>query len=93
MHIARTLTGSTTQDEGQERREAKTQIVRRQTSGDASKRKWKQHGMFQLREKQGVLIITGMVGTSLCQSQEKRRQITCRLFLLAFRCDSASPLY
>ncbi|ENJ4405541.1 hypothetical protein AB1E36_004427, partial [Salmonella enterica] len=25
MHIARTLTGSTTQDEGQERQEAKTQ--------------------------------------------------------------------
>ncbi len=52
----RTLTGTMTQDEGQERQEAKTEDCQEdKTSGDVIKRKWNQHGLFRLKEKQGVL--------------------------------------
>lgn len=104
MRIARTLTGSTTQDEGQERQEAKTQDCQedkrpetlvKQTSGDVSKRKWKQHGMFQAKGKTGrVDSQQGWWNPLRVVSQEKRRQITLSPFFFAcFLLDSASILY
>lgn len=62
MHIARTLTGSTTQDEGQERQEAKTQDCqedkRPETLGNGNNME-----CSRLREKQGVLIANRDGGT------------------------------
>lgn len=92
MHIARTLTGSTTQDEGQERQEAKTQDCQ---EDKRPKRKWKQHGMFQAKGKTGrVDSQQGWWNPLRVVSQEKRRQITLSPFFFAcFLLDSASILY
>lgn len=72
MHIARTLTGSTTQDEGQERQEAKTQERQEAKTQDCQEDKRpetlvKGNGnnmeCSRLREKQGVLIANRDGGT------------------------------
>ncbi len=96
MHIARTLTGSTTQDEGQERQEAKTQDCQEDKRPETLvKGKWKQHGMFQAKGKTGrVDSQQGWWNPLRVVSQEKRRQITLSPFFFAcFLLDSASILY
>lgn len=55
MHIARTLTGSTTQDEGQERQEAKTQDCQEDKRPETLvKGNGNNMECSRLREKQGV---------------------------------------
>ncbi|ASO63553.1 hypothetical protein ACLLS5_003453 [Salmonella enterica] len=55
--MARTLTGSTTQDEGQERQEAKTQDCQEDKRPETLvKGNGNNRGCSRLREKQGVLI-------------------------------------
>ncbi|EAU6189801.1 hypothetical protein GQG59_004108 [Salmonella enterica] len=66
MHIARTLTGSTTQDEGQERQEAKTQDCQEDKRPETLvKGKGNGNNMecSRLREKQGMLIANRDGGT------------------------------
>lgn len=64
MHIARTLTGSTTQDEGQERQEAKTQDCQEDKRPETLvKGNGNNMECFRLREKQGVLIANRGGGT------------------------------
>ena len=65
MHIARTLTGSTTQDEGQERQEAKTQDCQEDKRPETLvKGNGNNMECSRLREKQGVLIANRDGGTS-----------------------------
>ncbi|ASG56860.1 hypothetical protein DUQ00_14020 [Salmonella bongori] len=63
-HTARTLTGSTTQDEGQERQEARTQDCqedeRPETLVEGNGNNME---CFRLREKQGMLIANRDGGT------------------------------
>ncbi|HBJ6761463.1 TPA: hypothetical protein LC360_004094 [Salmonella enterica subsp. houtenae serovar 48:g,z51:-] len=55
--MARTLTGSTTQDEGQERQKAKTQDCQEDKRPETLvKGNGNNRGCSRLREKQGVLI-------------------------------------
>ncbi|EEP7734859.1 hypothetical protein HCK68_002449 [Salmonella enterica] len=55
--MARTLTGSTTQNEGQERQEAKTQDCQEDKRPETLvKGNGNNRGCSRLREKQGVLI-------------------------------------
>ncbi|EBS5000718.1 hypothetical protein I3A81_19950 [Salmonella enterica] len=64
MHIARTLTGSTTQDEGQERQEAKTQDCQEDKRPETLvKGNGNNMECSRLREKQGVLIANRDGGT------------------------------
>ncbi|ECG8591506.1 hypothetical protein FNI11_17480 [Salmonella enterica subsp. salamae] len=63
-HIARTLTGSTTQDEGQERQEAKTQDCQEDKRPETLvKGNGNDMERSRLREKQGVLIANRDCGT------------------------------
>nr|WP_264165431.1 hypothetical protein [Salmonella enterica] len=62
--IARTLTGSTTQDEGQERQEAKTQDCQEDKRPETLvKGNGNNMECSRLREKQGVLIANRDGGT------------------------------
>lgn len=64
MHIARTLTGSTTQDEDQERQEAKTQDCQEDKRPETLvKGNGNNMECSRLREKQGVLIANRDGGT------------------------------
>lgn len=64
MHIARTLTGSTSQDEGQERQEAKTQDCQEDKRPETLvKGNGNNMECSRLREKQGVLIANRDGGT------------------------------
>ncbi|EAW1720241.1 hypothetical protein AHX05_15675 [Salmonella enterica subsp. indica] len=64
MHIARTLTGSTTQDEGQERQEAKTQDCQEDKRPETLvKGNGNNMECSRLREKQGVLTANRDGGT------------------------------
>lgn len=73
MHIARTLTGSTTQDEGQERQEAKTQDCQEDKRPETLvKGNGNNMECSRLREKQGVLIANRDGGT--VKGRESRKK-------------------
>lgn len=95
MHIARTLTGSTTQDEGQERQEAKTQDCQEDKRPETLVKGNGNNMECQAKGKTGrVDSQQGWWNPLRVVSQEKRRQITLSPFFFAcFLLDSASILY
>ncbi len=95
MHIARTLTGSTTQDEGQERREAKTQDCQEDKRPETLVKEMETTWNVPAKGKTGrVDSQQGWWNPLRVVSQEKGGRLLCRLFFFAcFLLDSASILY